>query len=143
MKIRKKGSRSELQARGQLSWHHHVLAQESKEHRNYDTESGLPCLQFLRVRISPAGSAFSRPTPLRRIAGLIVHNLLAEEGDREVPTTTLGRVGAATRQAPSCSGKARVSLDADGTQLRACALDPRQSGRCWPGHRRRGSQHCC
>lgn len=40
---RKKGSRSEPQARGQLSWLHHVLAQESKEHRNYDIEPGLPC----------------------------------------------------------------------------------------------------
>lgn len=34
--------RGEPQARGQLSWHHHVLVQESKEHKNSGIEPGLP-----------------------------------------------------------------------------------------------------
>lgn len=42
LRVEEKGSRCEPQARGQLSWHHHVLAQKCKESKNFDIEPGLP-----------------------------------------------------------------------------------------------------
>lgn len=40
--VEEKESRRQLQAKGQLSGHHHVPAQKSKEYKNPDNEPGLP-----------------------------------------------------------------------------------------------------
>lgn len=40
--MEEKESRRKVQAKGQLSGHHHVPSQKSKEYKNSDNEPGLP-----------------------------------------------------------------------------------------------------